>query len=82
MVGRGGGDRKDKLANKACALNVLQPRPLSNWNKRNMSGEPALGVRQAWDSGTVLTQVACAEEFIGGGGLLIHPDLFAQTDFR
>jgi len=22
-------------------------------------------------------QVACAEEFIGGGGLLIHPDLFA-----
>jgi hypothetical protein len=33
--GRGGGDRKDKLANKACALNVLQPRPLSNWNKRN-----------------------------------------------
>jgi hypothetical protein len=34
-IGRGGGDRKDKLANKACALNVLQPRPLSNWNKRN-----------------------------------------------
>jgi hypothetical protein len=34
-IGRGGGDRKDKLANKACALNALQPRPLSNWNKRN-----------------------------------------------
>ena len=35
MDGRGGGDRKDKLANKACALNVLQPRPLFNWDKRN-----------------------------------------------
>jgi len=35
MVGRGGGDRKDKLLNKTCALNALQPPPLSNWNKRN-----------------------------------------------
>jgi hypothetical protein len=33
--GRGGGDRKDKLLNKACALNALQPPPLSNWNKWN-----------------------------------------------
>jgi hypothetical protein len=33
--GRGGGDRKDKLSNKACALNALQPPPLSNRNKRN-----------------------------------------------
>ena len=33
--GRGGGDRKDKLLNKACALYTLQPPPLSNWNKRN-----------------------------------------------
>jgi hypothetical protein len=83
IAGRGGGDRKDKLANKACALNVLQPRPLSNWNKRNRRQvSHALGVRQAWDSGAVLTQVACAEEFIGGGGLLIDPDLFARTDFR
>jgi hypothetical protein len=39
-----------------------------------------LGVRQAWDSGTVLTQVARAEEFIGGGGLLIHSDPFALID--
>jgi hypothetical protein len=77
MVGRGGGDRKDKLANKVCALNVLRPRPLSNWNKRNRRQ-----VSPPWDSGTVLTQVACVEEFIGGGGLLIHPDLFARTDFR
>jgi len=46
------------------------------------SGQPALGVRQAWDSGTVLTRLACAEEFIGGGGLLIHPDLFARILFR
>jgi hypothetical protein len=42
--GRGGGDRKDKLLNKACALNALQPLPLSNWNKRNRrQAEPALG---------------------------------------
>jgi hypothetical protein len=34
-VGRGGGDRKDKLLNKACVLNALQPPPLANWNKRN-----------------------------------------------
>ena len=33
--GRGGGDRKDKLLNKACALNALHPPPLFNWNKRN-----------------------------------------------
>jgi hypothetical protein len=40
--GRGGGDRKDKLLNKACALNALQPLPLSNWNKRNRrQAEPA-----------------------------------------
>jgi hypothetical protein len=25
--GRGGGDRKDKPANRACALNLLPPRP-------------------------------------------------------
>ena len=44
VFGRGGGDRKDKLLNKACALNVLQPLPLSNWNKRNRRrAEPALG---------------------------------------
>ena len=72
----------DKLANKACALNVLQPRPSPTEQTEQTSSEPALGVRQAWDSETVLTQVACAEEFIGGGGLLIHPDLFARTDFR
>ena len=42
--GRGGGDRKDKLLNKACALNALQSLPLSNWNKRNRrQEEPALG---------------------------------------
>jgi hypothetical protein len=42
--GRGGGDRKDKLLNKACALNALQPLPLSNWNKRNRhQDESALG---------------------------------------
>jgi Phage integrase family len=34
-IGRGGGDRKDKLLNKVCALNALNPPPLSNWNKRN-----------------------------------------------
>ena len=46
MVGRGGGDRKDKLLNKACALNALQPLPLSNWNKRNRhQDESALGAR-------------------------------------
>jgi len=33
--GRGGGDRKDRQTNKACALYVLQPPPLANWNKRN-----------------------------------------------
>ena len=38
--GRGGGDRKDKLLNKACALNALQPPPLSNWNKRNRRQVP------------------------------------------
>jgi hypothetical protein len=35
MVGRGGGDRTDKLLNKACALKALQLPMLSNWNKRN-----------------------------------------------
>src|SRR5271156_2292459 len=38
--GRGGGDRKDKLLNKACALNALQPPPLANWNKRNRRQVP------------------------------------------
>ncbi len=38
--GRGGGDRKDKQSNKACALNALQPPPLSNWNKRNRRQVP------------------------------------------
>ena len=33
--GRGGGDRKDELLNKACVLYALQPPLLSNWNKRN-----------------------------------------------
>jgi hypothetical protein len=33
--GRGGGDRTDKLLNKACALYALQLPPLSNRNKRN-----------------------------------------------
>ena len=47
-VGRGGGDRNDKLANKACALSVLQPPPLSNWNKRNRPwGAPASGARNS-----------------------------------
>jgi hypothetical protein len=32
---RGGGDRTDKLLNKACALKALQLPMLSNWNKRN-----------------------------------------------
>src|ERR1700688_2436460 len=36
---RGGGDRKDKLLNKACALNALQSLPPSNWNKRNRRQE-------------------------------------------
>ena len=35
MVGRGGGDRKDKLLNKACALYALQLPAPANWNKRN-----------------------------------------------
>src|SRR5882724_8096368 len=35
MVGRGGGDRNDKDLNKVCVLNVLQPPPLVNRNKRN-----------------------------------------------
>jgi hypothetical protein len=43
-IGRGGGDRKDKLLNKAWALYALQPLPLSNRNKRNRrQAEPALG---------------------------------------
>ena len=33
--GRGGGDRKDELLNKACVLYALQPPLLSNWNKWN-----------------------------------------------
>jgi len=33
MVGRGGGDRKNELLNKALALYALQLRLLSNWNK-------------------------------------------------
>jgi hypothetical protein len=35
MVGRGGGDRKDKLPNKACALYALQLPAPANRNKRN-----------------------------------------------
>jgi hypothetical protein len=35
MVGRGGGDRNDKLLNKACALYALQPPLLANRNKQN-----------------------------------------------
>jgi hypothetical protein len=31
----GGGDRKEKQVNKACALSVLQPPLLPNWNKWN-----------------------------------------------
>jgi hypothetical protein len=38
-IGRGGGDRKDKLLDKACALNALQLPLLSNWNKRNRNRE-------------------------------------------
>ena len=34
-VGRGGGDRKYKLLNKACALYALQSSTLSNRNKQN-----------------------------------------------
>jgi len=34
-IGRGGGDRKDKLLNKVCALSALQPPAPVNWNKRN-----------------------------------------------
>ncbi len=41
--GRGGGDRKDKLLNKAWALYALQLPLPSNWNKRNRrQAEPAL----------------------------------------
>ena len=36
-IGRGGGDRKDKPLNKACALYALQLHPISNRNKRNKS---------------------------------------------
>jgi hypothetical protein len=36
--GRGGGDRKDKLINKACVLYALQPPQVSNRNKRNSAG--------------------------------------------
>jgi hypothetical protein len=54
---------------------MLRPRPLSNRNKRNRRQLSA-----PWDSGTVLTQVACEEEFIGGGGLLIHSDPFTLID--
>src|SRR6476620_593074 len=43
-VGRGGGDRKDELLNKVCALYALQPPLLSNWNKRNM-----LSRSEAWE---------------------------------
>ena len=35
MDDRGGGDRKDKLLNKAFTLYALQLRLLSNWNKWN-----------------------------------------------
>jgi len=35
IFGRGGGDRKDKLLNKACALYALQLPAPANWNKRN-----------------------------------------------
>jgi hypothetical protein len=38
-IGRGGGDRKDKLLNKAWALCALQLPLLSNWNKRNRNRE-------------------------------------------
>jgi hypothetical protein len=41
--GRGGGDRKDKLLNKACALYALQLLPLSKWNKRNNQSGTATG---------------------------------------
>jgi hypothetical protein len=34
------------------------------------------------DSGAVLTQVDCAEEFVGGGGLLNLPALFVLTAFH
>ncbi len=34
-IGRGGGDRKYKLLNKACALYALQSSTLSNRNKQN-----------------------------------------------
>jgi hypothetical protein len=35
---RGGGDRKDKLLNKACVLYALQPPQVSSRNKRNTTG--------------------------------------------
>jgi hypothetical protein len=35
MDGRGGGDRNDKLPNKACALYALQVPAPANRNKRN-----------------------------------------------
>src|SRR5580700_8019023 len=37
---------------------------------------PSVGFWHSFDTGR------WAEEFIGGGGLLIHPDLFARTDSR
>ena len=48
--GRGGGDRKDRQTNKACALYALQPPPLANWNKRNKRQAQPSQVRRAADA--------------------------------
>ncbi len=49
MDGRGGGDRKNYLINKTCALYALRPPLLSNWNKWNTACQrsPAGGLGSA-----------------------------------
>jgi hypothetical protein len=49
----GGGDRKEKQVNKACALSVLQPPLLSNWNKWNTAS-----ARPPWAHSTRLQRLS------------------------
>ena len=72
LVGAVGIEKAKLLELGLCPQCVASTAALQLEQTEQTSGEPAVGVRQAWDSGTVLTQVACAEELIGGGGSLIH----------
>src|SRR5215471_15950721 len=62
----GGGDRKEKQVNKACALSVLQPPLLSNWNKWNKD-EAHLPWRMKLDSNnSILPSHSYLFQEIGG----------------